>query len=294
MKKALSFILSAVLLLWLVGCGKSQSTVTTPATGSVSSAEKPTKVPTEATTEKPTKASTEAPTDPPQSNIEWTQTVYTVEDTAGYKYEITIKLTPWIFHTNSSLIDSAWKQVGNNNSLPRSFSDWGLKKQGNAYRKEALTDIVSGYLSYPYVAPMTDMYYCLGSVSVNNVTDGWNITTSEPRTLKFSIEYESSLYQVGTDVIGRIYYSSEKNDCSSGLYVSPKLTSNHWGPCSFVLMAPENITPKTPNGDHYDSLLDKDSYFKFFGLNLVYEKSLSNIRIGVIGENGQYVEPKNG
>ena len=184
--------------------------------------------------------------------------------------------------------------------MPRDFSDWGMKKQGNAYRIEALTDVVSGYRSYPYVAQMTDMYYSLGSISVNNVTDGWNITSSESRSLKFSIEYESSFYEVGTDVIGRLFYTSEIKDCSSGIYVSPKLTSDNWGPCSFVMMSPENKTPKNPDGDHYESLLNKDSYFHFFGgMGGIIQKNLridgtettEYLRIGVIDKEGQYVAP---
>ena len=296
MKKVLSFVMSVMLLLLLAGCGETKSTPNLTEDTQVTRSETTTEKPTEALTETPT----EQPTDPPQTNINWTQAVYTVEDTAGYKYEITVKLSPWIFHTNTSLIDSAWNQVGNNNKMPRDFSDWGMKKQGNAYRIEALTDVVSGYRSYPYVAQMTDMYYSLGSISVNNVTDGWNITSSESRSLKFSIEYESSFYEVGTDVIGRLFYTSEIKDCSSGIYVSPKLTSDNWGPCSFVMMSPENKTPKNPDGDHYESLLNKDSYFHFFGgMGGIIQKNLridgtettEYLRIGVIDKEGQYVAP---
>lgn len=296
MKKVLSLVISVMLLILLIGCNEPKSNSKPTETARIAQLETPTDKPTES--EQFT--TTEEPTDPPDTDIEWTQAVYTVEDTSGYKYEVILKISPWIFHTNTGLIDSAWSRVGKSNNLPRSFSDWGLKKQGNAYRKEALTDVVSGYKSYPYVAQMTDMYYSLGSISVNNITDGWDITASESRSLKFSIEYKSNYYEVGTDVIGRLFYSSEEKDCSSGIYVSPKLTSNNWGPCSFVLMSPEKIAPNSPNGDHYDSLLDDDSYFSFFGgMGGVSQKALTingnnttdYLRIGVIDREGKYSSP---
>ena len=233
-------------------------------------------------------------------SFDWTNVVYKAEDKDGYKYDITIKLSPWILRTNSDTIDSAWAEVGNENELPKDFEDWNLEDNGyNGYRRDSVQR-ADNYGSTPYNAPMNEMYYCMGEVSVTNKTDGWNITESEPRSIKSSLVCQSSQFTMGSYTMGRIFYSSSTDDYNNGIKFAPEMTDNEWGPCSFVIMSAENLSPKNPNGEYYKYFKDEDTFIEFWsgGTGLIDKshtingkKTDKNIRIGVIGKDGKYIKP---
>lgn len=235
-------------------------------------------------------------------SFDWTETVYKAEDNDGYKYEITVKLSPWILTTNSDTIDSAWNEVGDDNELPISFDDWNLEKNGyNGYRRDGMKNATVYYASSGFNFPMNNMYLCMGSVEITNLTDGWDITENESRSIDFPLYYVSSQFNNNSsETIGRLYYSSDTEDFVTGIRVKPKMTDNDWGPCTFVIMAPENITPKNSKGEYYSYFKDEESYFEFGGWGAtVSEKSHTingkktddKLRIGIIGKGGKYVKP---
>ena len=59
------------------------------------------------------------------------------------------------------------------------------------------------------------------------------------------------------------------------------MTSDHWGPVSFVIMAPENFSPNYPDGEHPQHMLD--GFFRYYDNGEAKE-----VHIGVIGKNGLY------
>ena len=312
MKKALSALIVIVMVLILVSCGDSQTTNNSKETSSaetVSNTEKPIETFTESQTEAQIESQTEAQTEPQteastelsQVDIDWTEAVYTVEDNDGYRYEISFKLSPWILVSNSDIISSAWQEIGENKTLPLTFEDWGLKKQGNTYKRSNVTNAVGHGNSSPFGGEMTDMYYCLGTFSVKNVTEGWSITESSSRSITSALEYYPSVQDslVISGVMSRVFYNSEPLDYRQGIRIVPSLNSDTWGPCPFVVMSPENISPKYPNGNHYESLCDEKSCFRYVDFyQRLSEKSHTingietneNICVGVIGKNGEYVK----
>lgn len=233
--------------------------------------------------------------------FDWTKAVYKVEDNDGYKYEITVKLSPWILTTNSDTIESAWNEVGDDNELPISFDDWNLEKNGNSYWRDSVKSATVYYSSFPFASPMNNMYLCMGSVTIKNLTDGWDITESESRSINFPLYYNSSeTVDDKSNTMGRIYYSSGTKDFVTGVRFNSKMTENEWGPCTFVIMAPENITPKNSKGEYYKYFKDKESLFRFGGYGATVsekshkingKKTKDKLRIGVIGKNGKYVKP---
>lgn len=235
----------------------------------------------------------------PHADIEWTNASYLICDRDGYQYEINIKISPWILTENSGTLNAAWSEVGNNNQLPNSIEDWGLRKEESIYERSSnnLKGVKDGN-SYSYRASMTDMYYCVGSISIENVTEGWDISAADSRSLEYSIIFDLKNWAGLSNTIGRVYYNSKTEDSTGGLCSSPKLTDNTWGPCSFVIMHPENYSPNNPDGEFYEKLLDRESYFHYLGRMGVMSETSHTIngngteeplRIGVIGKDDIYV-----
>lgn len=223
--------------------------------------------------------------EPKKADIDWTEVSYTKTDSDGYTYEITFKLSPWILLSDTDIVTSAWAEVGGNNTIP-GFNDWGLKPEssGNQFRQGISEGGTTNYFAHH----MTDMYYCIGTVKIENITEGWNISASSPRSLYFSLRWASSFDKMdyaGAYSIGRVFYSNGTQDESDGLGHSAKMTSDQWGPTSFIIMAPENFTPNFPNGEHADDMLN--GYFHYFANGEMSEK----IHLGMFGKDGAYTPP---
>lgn len=193
-----------------------------------------------------------------ESDIDWYSKTYSYTDTDGYVYEIEWKYSPWmLLSTKQADLESAWREVGNGNDLP-GFDDWQLKTDGS-------TGYVRQFSSgNPFIHHMTDMYYCVGEVSVRNVTDGWSISEDQPKSIGAYLAWEMDLHGLkdvsgSGDItsIGRIYYSDGYDDNGGNVIVSPKMTSDSWGPAAFILMAPENITPNSPDGLYYERMTEE-------------------------------------
>lgn len=247
---------------------------------------------TEPTTIEPTTKVSSVP-------VEWTYKSEEREDAGGYKYEITYKVSPWILLSNTEIVNAYWKEISNGKTLP-TFNDWGLKKQGLCYIREGLH---RGGFDSKLITAMTDMYYCIGTVTVKNVTDGWDITSDNPRS-PFSaglglFRYDEIGRQSYTAFsIGRVFYSNGEEYYADAAIVNPSMKDNKWGPVLFIIMAPENIVPAFPEGEYKDSILtggleilttygytDSQKSEKY-PLN---EDSI--VRIGLIGNDGKYLAP---
>ena len=308
MKKIISIILSVLLIISFVGCGNttdnSESETISVSDDDYISEDDNNYEEEDYDDEEDEDYDGEDAQDEEDTNVipfDWTDVEYKVKDSDGYKFKIKTKLSPWILTTNTDTLDSAWEEVDENeNSLPE-FNDWSLEKNGNVYKRDGL-DSTYGNMSNQFNSRMTDMYYCVGSVSFENITKGWDITESSERSVRYSLQYfikNDEIDRLQTaNIIGRIFYSTEAEDYYGGIYIRPKMTDNDWGPCSFILMAPENLSPKHPNGDSYKYLKSKENYFSC-GYPLLDElsckinnkKTDSKLRIGVIGKNGKYIKP---
>ena len=138
---------------------------------------------TEQSTEMETEEETIAETEPQTTSIEWTEFSYDTKDTDGYTYKITVKLSPWILYSETDILNSAWSVVGKDNLLP-TFESWNLHKDSkNKYWRD-YTGRSSDFDKGSWYYSMNDMYYCVGNVSIQNTTEGWNITKNATRTVK--------------------------------------------------------------------------------------------------------------
>ncbi len=213
--------------------------------------------------------------EPEKINIEWTDFKYTTTDADGYTYEITYKISPWILLSNTEAINSAWSEVGKNNTLP-SFDDWGLQKSGESYMR---IGVPLGGTKRNFTSRMTDMYYSIGTVQIRNTTNGWDITSSSPRAVYANLNTSTYLNSMA-EYIGRTFYSNSTEDQAGGVQIRAQMTSNAWGPVSFVIMAPENFSPNYPDGEYKEQMLGETFYV-----------SSNKIKVGLIDKNGVYTPP---
>ena len=244
--------------------------------------------------EEPTE--TQQPTPPKAtsaSGVEWKTVSYTKEDADGYTFEITYKVSPWmLLSANRELLESTWKTVNRHDDPLPGFDDWHLSKGSNSsYYKSYESHASASGTGASFTRKMTDMYYCIGTVTYKNVTDGWNVTKENPRSmpssliwwydLKVTIDFSNGGIDGDGFGIGRIYYSNKSVDKIDGVRAEPSIESNTWGPASFIIMAPENFTPNCPEGQCYEAM--KKGVFNRYAEEL--------LRIGVIGKDGVYVPP---
>lgn len=297
MKKIICLFLAIALMLPLGACGGSSSSQATP---SVSAS--PTIVPT--ATPIPTPSPTAVPTEIPnadsradaipESEIEWTTFSYTATDSEGYSFETTVKMSPWILLTNTDIINAAWSEVSQGYELP-GLGEWGLDRSGN-------------YLIGPnasFIYEMTDMYYCVGSIQVKNITSGWDISKDYPRAVREQIYYKpydlsvfrNNLYPPSTLSLTKIFYSNTTEDSGDRVDLNFTMKSNKINPVPFIFMAPEKFTPNSPDGEYYEEILK--GHFYYNSLTQVWDyngekpsnKSETPFYIGLIGKDGQYVPP---
>ncbi len=113
---------------------------------------------------------------------------------------------------------------------------------------------------------MNDMYYCVGSFQIKNVTAGWDITSAQPRSINIAVscgshDGEGALCSgyVGLTA-SRVFYGNSTETYVGGLLFSPQLKSNDWGPVPFVAVTSELFSPNTPDGGYFDYVLEDCSF----------------------------------
>ncbi len=233
-----------------------------------------------------------------KADIEWKTFSYTVKDANGYKFTTTYKVSPFIFmsDTNKAMADAIWNEIGKGNEMPEDFSDWELKKQSNSlYRRESLwKGSLYGY--DPYAVTMTDMYYCFGTVDINNATSGWSVSQENKRSIPITLETEFIEDSLISNTIqsflgiGRLFFTGESSDSFQGLQgTNASLVSNNWGPAPFVIMMPENFSPAYPNGQYAEEL-KTNIRFNTFNM-LIASEGATKFTVGVIDKNGIYTPP---
>ena len=299
MKKLLAITLTLAMILSLMSFTACSDTQTRPPQNAtdIDNPVSPTTISTTTTTARPTtKATTTTTRASSVLNGKWTTRTFTTTDTDGYTYQVTYKISPWILLSNTDIINEAWREVGKDNQLP-GFNDWGLTNSGSSYRRDVKHG-VNQTRSFWY--SMTDMYYCMGTVSIKNITNGFSITSDKPRSidaaLNWTIEVDNpSNYFNKATCIGRTFYSSKTEDHASCVVVRPEMKSDYWGPVSFVLMAPENFSPNYPEGEFNNLVKTGRLGFHQGNCNLdgfisngCYLQVVEDFRTGVIGKDGKY------
>jgi|GEM_PF-7072498 len=300
MKKSIAFLFAALLVLVLSACGQEPSSAEEEVAAASDSAAgvdteqgtEPIEPPTiseedgaELPDEDPVPAQAETP-------IEWTTVVCHKSDGDGYQYEIEVKLSPWILLSNTSVINSAWDAVSHGYELP-TYNSWGVDDTfGRPSVEGRESDFGQSGYRMSCSHGISDMYYCVGTIQIKNITDGWSIDSNNPRSpdlvlkcksYKEYTKYAASEYLSFT--AGQLFAGDNSKQYIEGVRVSPLMNSDYWGPVPFVLMAAENFSPNTPDGGYYDFVLN-DLVISSYIIS-----DFPNIRPGIIGRDGAYALP---
>lgn len=262
-KRLISILLLIALVASLSACGKKggstaislpteQTAPSTPTTPAPSTPAPATATPTE--TPEPT------PEPTPTVKVEWQTLTYQWEDSSGYKFEATIKISPWINTKNTDYVTAAWNEVGSGKTLPSDDSkSWGNAPSSDDY--------------YRPVDNATDVYYCIGNVTIKNLTTGWDITASAPvksNPLWFSAcqpetnpayykQHPNTFDYLKSSTISKIYYGNGEERNSTWACLTPQYTSNKWGPVPFIFAHFESKVPAYPDGQYISEITD--TYF---------------------------------
>ena len=208
---------------------------------------------TTTTTTRGTSAVTTAAAPKSSVNVDFKTYTYKMKDAQNYEYEITLTLSPWILDTQTEVLDSAWAKVGKGKTRPQ-MKTMGAQKYANNVYTTQLSD--SQGRNRTFYATMTNMYFSVGTVSVKNVTSGWDFSASKPGTPKIALNWVSDFTRGHNSgnyaLMTKTFYSSTENTDIGELYAKPKMTKNTWGPVTVVLAHAENISPKYPGGQYAD------------------------------------------
>ncbi|MBQ9868803.1 MAG: hypothetical protein IJM32_04020 [Ruminococcus sp.] len=208
---------------------------------------------TTTTTTRGTSAVTTAAEPKSSVNVDFKTYTYKMKDAQNYEYEITLTLSPWILDTQSDVLDSAWAKVGKGKNKP-AINNMGAQKYANNVYTTQLSD--SQGRNRTFYATMTNMYFSVGTMSVKNVTSGWDFSASKPGTPKIALNWVSDFTRGHNSgnyaLMTKTFYSSTENTDIGELYAKPKMTKNTWGPVTVVLAHAENISPKYPGGQYAD------------------------------------------
>ena len=246
MKQAVSLIMVTVMILMLGACGKDKMGESVAISESYNE-----NIDELDTSETVAAEGIEEPSEPtpeptPEITIDWVEYTSTFTTDGGYVLDISVKMSPWILLSNTETINSAWMEVSNGNALP-GFDDWGLRSgNGSYYFRNNFT------FGSSFNATLTDMYYCMGTLTIQNKTEGWSIDSSNSQSL-ISLISPSDYRQ---DVIGKVFYSNGAQDSGDYARVDANIKSDTWGPCTFVIMTGEEFTPNNPEGAHYEELVN--------------------------------------
>lgn len=265
-KKIVALIVAGGLMLGMSGCGGSQSTTAyVPEDSEVESTQnalQEPKVEENKTTNFDQAKTEETETIPEEKNLASNIDVssllanYTLEytDYDGYQFRETIQISPIFRESDSETMYALWEALGND------VADFPSK--------EELYDISWVFKNMRDRLGCNELEYIIGTYTVENLTNGFSITPDNPRSydrrlltervLAYDNEHDatatdffgSSLVSVVMYPEGATYYS----DPEPVVIGKPKMTSDIWGPCAFIIALPNGRTPNQPDGYRYDKV----------------------------------------
>ena len=222
---------------------------------------------------------TPKPTATPAPEVHWTKVVYSLKDKDGYTYDVELKLSPWILTTDSELLNAAWNEVGKGESLP-TFDDWGFEQLGSEYGNK-MTFYGTDYWQV-YGWNISDLYYSVGTITIKNTTSGFDITSDNPRDVRFAWGYD----YLSPTVAGRVITSNEEITRMGGISLSAYMERNNWGPAPLILITPEYFSPKTPDG-MTEKILSEDFSLDYNGSWLSGDNT--GVHLGILKSDGEYI-----
>lgn len=161
------------------------------------------------------------------------------EDYDGYQIRETIQISPIFTEDDMETVYTLWEALGNDIATFPS-------KESMCNENRELTNF--------------ELEYIVGTYTVENLTEGFSITSDNPRT------YAKSLIARGNGRVETLFnnrsvsvvmYSNDTRYYSDIFAVAigeARMTSDSWGPRSFIIALPNEHTPNQPDGYRYDEI----------------------------------------
>ncbi|MGI6248475.1 MAG: hypothetical protein ACOYJX_03595 [Acutalibacteraceae bacterium] len=247
MKRLTAIILATFLVISLVGCGGQTNSGKIEEETEVSA-----KIPPTTRRETTTKVATTAP---PVANVKWKEGTIEWTNKNGYTFRATIRVAPWLFWTDPR-IESVWGQISKEPSrLPRTFEDWGLRNVGST----KTTSGRGGTFIFRAPSGVTDLYYLIGTVKVENVTNSWRITAENSQVERIYLfsggeqkPYSWLEMLDHTPFVTAVFYGNTTKMLDSVAILDMDIKADSWGPVPFIIACAENFSPKFPDGECHE------------------------------------------
>lgn len=149
----------------------------------------------------------------------------------GYSIEVTAKMSPFISKDDRSTLEAVWGQVSNGKAFP--------------------DDSEFPYVSANNFANCDDIYYALGTVSIENATEGFDLPTDGSSWFNFDKFMPSQSARSATTHSSRLILADEGDlqiQNSDLLNVNVTMRGNSWGPVPVVFAVYDNKSLNYPNG----------------------------------------------
>ena len=234
MKKILVVMLALAMVVFVVGCGGGEEEATVSENEEV--------------------ASEEAEEIPP---FELNEIVHEWKDPEGYEFKATIRYTDWVNPENDSIYPT-WGELCDFENLPDTEpSTWGIE---NGFSSTSSANNRGGF-GFAGIEDYTDTHYCIGDVTIENVTKDWDITSSHPTSTVVEIDFynskeedESDRVVLGGHIIGKTFSNAEEAQYDMRGLFKADMDSNKWGPYPFVFSHFDKRTPDDKDGQFYDEM----------------------------------------
>lgn len=203
------------------------------------------------------------------------ETSFNYTDPDGYEYRIKVKISPWILYSqNEKVIPAIWNVVDGDkgNVIPEPL-EW-IKSHGmNNTLKDYYSIGFSETEGFRCRKSNYDMYYALGNVSIENVTQNFHITADNSRSVKiscgsisFNDDFKCDKGANCAPAVSRIFYTNniddhgvaQINDMGFLRIASPLMEKDKWGPVSFIIGHGESTTPNEPDGLYKNYIIENN------------------------------------
>ncbi len=192
----------------------------------------------------------------------WKTVVYEYTENGGYQIRATLTYSR-IYKWDDETLQSLWNGIGNGNTLP-TVDGWGFEHyEGNVWRGEFGTASSENY-GHTVYSRANDMYYMVGTLTFENLTEGWDLTPDDYLSTVAVVHVPDNTNKPDL-IVSKMFFRNSVETYDSYFDYHAKMTSNKWGPTPFVIGFIENYVPDFPDGQYREQYYKRDRGYLWFG-----------------------------
>jgi hypothetical protein len=163
-----------------------------------------------------------------------------LEDSNGYKIEVTVNIGSWVKGADSDVVENSWRSVGGDGAMPIGSGEYKEGQSGGMHKFNPDTSAyIFGNLTIRNASP---------EYPISNYGNGYCFVT-----LNF-VTYPRGNFPSATSMtapVTGVQYSNKTNTNwgNNSVEFTPTLSSNNVGPIPFAIGIENVFSPKTPDGN---------------------------------------------